>query len=134
MRKVETLILGAGLTGLSAAYHLKGHNFLVIEKNGYPGGLCTTEHKEGFLFDQTGHWLHMKDERTKALFKTLFNDEFVEIVRKTFVFSHNVYTQYPFQSNTYGLPADVIKECVIGFIKAHYENDKSKADENFYEW
>lgn len=134
MRKVETLILGAGLTGLSAAYHLKGHNFLVIEKNGHPGGLCTTEHKEGFSFDQTGHWLHMKDERTKALFKTLFNDEFVEIVRKTFVFSHNVYTQYPFQSNTYGLPADVIKECVIGFIKAHYENDKSKANENFYEW
>ncbi|HNZ53825.1 MAG TPA: FAD-dependent oxidoreductase [bacterium] len=134
MKNVRTLILGAGLAGLSAAYHLKGKDFLVIEKSDHPGGLCTTEHKDGFSFDQTGHWLHMKDERTKALFNTLFNDEFVEIVRKTFVFSHNVFTQYPFQSNTYGLPSDVIKECVLGFIKAKYENDKSKAGDNFYEW
>lgn len=134
MRKVGVLILGAGLAGLSAAYHLKGKDFQVIEKKGFAGGLCTTERKEGFSFDQTGHWLHMKDERTKALFNVLFGDEFVEIIRKTFVFSHDVYTQYPFQSNTFGLPPEVIKECVLGFIKAHYENDKSKAGENFYEW
>ena len=32
MRKIETLILGAGLTGLSTAFHLKKANFLVVEK------------------------------------------------------------------------------------------------------
>jgi protoporphyrinogen oxidase len=134
MKTVETVILGAGLSGLSAAYHLSGKNFVVIEKRGHPGGLCTTEKREGFLFDQTGHWLHLSDERTKELFKLLFGDEFVEIIRKTHVFSHDTFTQYPFQSNTFGLPPDVIKECVLGFIKAHYEKDKSKASENFYEW
>jgi len=134
MKNVKTLILGAGLSGLSAAYHLKGEDFLIIEKSDHVGGLCTSEHKNGFTFDQTGHWLHMRDERTKKLFDLLFGDEFVTIERKTFVFSHNVYTQYPFQSNTYGLPPQVIKECVMGFIKAHYENDKSKANDNFYEW
>ena len=131
MKNVKTLILGAGLSGLSAAYHLKGEDFLVIEKSDHVGGLCTSEHKDGFTFDQTGHWLHMRDERTKKLFDLLFGDEFVTIERKTFVFSHNVYTQYPFQSNTYGLPPHVIKECVVGFIKAHYENDKSKAARKF---
>jgi len=134
MKKVKTLILGAGLSGLSAAYHLSGEDFLVIEKSDHVGGLCTSEHKNGFSFDQTGHWFHMRDDRTKKLFDLLFKNEFVTIERKTFVFSHNVYTQYPFQSNTYGLPPQVIKECVMGFIKAHYENDKSRAHENFYEW
>jgi len=134
MKNVKTLILGAGLSGLSAAYHLNGEDFLVVEKSDHVGGLCTSEHKNGFTFDQTGHWLHMRDERMKKIFNYLFGDEFVTIVRKTFVFSYNVYTQYPFQSNTYGLPPQVIKECVMGFIKAHYENDKSKASDNFYEW
>jgi len=134
MRHVDTLIFGAGLTGISTAYHMKGEDFLVIEKSDHYGGLCTSEHKKGFTFDQTGHWLHMRDERTKKLFRELFSDDFVEIVRKTFVFSHGTYTLYPFQANTYGLPPKVIKECILGFVKAQYENDKSRAKENFYEW
>jgi len=135
MIKKDFLILGAGLAGLSAAYHARGKDFMVIEKSPSAGGLCTTETKNGFSFDQTGHWLHMKDERTKKLFKTLFDDEdVVEIVRKTWVFSHGVYTQYPFQSNTYGLPPQVIKECILGFAEAWKKDDKSRAGENFYEW
>ncbi len=133
MINIKTVVLGAGLSGIAAAYTLK-ENFLVIEKTGLPGGLCTSEHKNGYTFDQTGHWLHMRDDRTKAIFKKLFGENFVEIVRDTYVFSHKVFTQYPFQSNTYGLPPQVIKECIIGFVKAQYENDKSKAKENFYEW
>jgi len=135
MIEKKILILGAGLAGLSAAYHAKGQDFLVVERSNHAGGLCTTETKNGFSFDQTGHWLHMKDERTKKLFSTLFaDDEVVEIVRKTWIFSHDVYTQYPFQSNTYGLPPQVIKECVLGFAEAWKKDDKSRAGENFYEW
>lgn len=134
MITTDILILGAGLSGLSAAYHLKGRDFIVAEKSGNVGGICTSEQKNGFTFDQTGHWFHVKNPRTKALANTLFGDGLVEIERKTFVFSHNVFTQYPFQSNTFGLPPQVIKECVLGFVKAYYENDRSRAKENFYEW
>ncbi len=135
MRNVDTLVLGAGLSGISTAYALRGENFLVLEKGSAPGGLCTSEEKSGFTFDQTGHWLHLCREKTKDLFFSLFpGDEHVQIVRKTFVYSHGTYTLYPFQSNTYGLPPQVIKECIVGFVKAMYESDKSRAKENFYEW
>ncbi|MBP5405890.1 FAD-dependent oxidoreductase [bacterium] len=132
--KTNTLSLGAGLTGLSAAYHSKGRDFLVVEKSDHVGGICTSEHKNGFVFDQTGHWFHVKTSEVRSLMTRLFGQNTVEIERKTFVFSHNVFTQYPFQSNTFGLPPQVIKECVLGFVKAYYENDKSRAHENFYEW
>lgn len=134
MIEKEVLILGAGLSGISTAYHLGGRDHLVIEKNDHPGGLCTSEHKNGFTFDQTGHWLHLSKDPTKALFRSLFPDDAVSIERKTHIFSHGVYTLYPFQSNTYGLPPQVVKECLIGFVKALYTADKSKAKENFYEW
>ncbi len=130
----ETLILGAGLSGISTAYHLGTRDYLVIEKSSHPGGLCTSEHKEGFTFDQTGHWLHLAKEQTRTLFHNLFPDDAITIARKAHIFSHGVYTLYPFQSNTYGLPPQVVKECIIGFVEALYTADKSKAKENFHEW
>ena len=33
-------------------------------------------------------------------------------------------TRYPFQANTYGLPTDIVKDCLIGFI----ENDFTISD------
>ncbi len=133
--ETDLLILGAGLSGLSAAYYSTGKNFLVVERNDTPGGLCVTEERDGFLFDQTGHWLHMKDERTKKLVFSLFSEEeLVSIVRDTYVFSHGVFTRYPFQANTFGLPTDIVKECVVGFAKAWKNDDKTRAKENFYEW
>jgi protoporphyrinogen oxidase len=120
MRKTETLILGAGLSGLSAAYHLgAGHDFLVLEKKGVPGGLCTSKEHRGFVFDQTGHWLHMRDAKVAQLVNTLLGGDLAGITRDSYVFSHKTFTRYPFQSHTYGLPPRVIKECVEGFIRAH---------------
>jgi len=134
MKQVQTLILGAGLSGLSAAYHLGEDDFLVIEKNAAPGGLCTTEEKQGFFFDRTGHWLHMRDERVQRLVSSLSGFETVEIIRASHVFSHGIFTRYPFQSHTFGLPADVVRECVQGFLRARHRNDRLRAAENFYEW
>ena len=57
----KVIIIGAGLTGLSAAYHLekKGFNdYLIVEKEDSPGGLCRSIKQDGFTFDYTGHLLH----------------------------------------------------------------------------
>ena len=41
-------------------------------------------------------------------------------------------TRYPFQANTYGLPSDIIKDCLLGFI----ENDFTDRDniKNYEDW
>ena len=56
-RKVDTLILGAGLAGLSAAYHI-GDAAEIYEALDYVGGKAKSEQFEGYTFDVTGHWLH----------------------------------------------------------------------------
>jgi protoporphyrinogen oxidase len=43
-----------------------------------------------------------------------------EITRKSVIWSNGVYTRYPFQANTFGLPPDVASECVLGFVRAHF--------------
>jgi protoporphyrinogen oxidase len=42
----------------------------------------------------------------------------VDVARKTKIISHGVELEYPFQANLHGLPPDVIKECLLGFIEA----------------
>jgi protoporphyrinogen oxidase len=61
---MRTIIIGAGFAGLSRCRRLKG-GFLVLEAGKKPGGLCTTEIKDGFVFDYTGHLMHLRHKETE---------------------------------------------------------------------
>ena len=113
--KIECLIIGAGLSGLSTAYHLE-RPYLVCEKENTVGGLCRTIYNNGYYFDLTGHLLHLRDDYFKNLIKRLIGDELAIVQRNAWIYSQNVFTRYPFQSNTYGLPHETVKACLMGFI------------------
>ena len=115
MKTDLVVVLGAGLTGLSAAMHLSQKDkILVLEKEETPGGLCRSVTKDGFTFDYTGHLLHLKTDYGKRLITDLMGDSLVEFSRRARIFSKGVWTAYPFQANTYGLPESVCRECVDG--------------------
>src|SRR5262245_6833899 len=48
----DVIVVGAGLSGLSAGLHLQGAGgqVVILEKNATPGGLCSTAHLDGFEF------------------------------------------------------------------------------------
>ncbi len=133
MPHVDAIILGAGLTGLSAALHL-GSDYLVLEKESRPGGLARTERRDGFYFDYTGHWLHLRDERMKALVADLLGDNLAFVARRSKVYSHDVVTEFPFQGNLYGLPPEVIFRCVWDAVASHMERDRRPEPKNFLEY
>ncbi len=123
-----TLVLGAGLAGVSAAYHLKGRPSIVVERENEPGGTARSFEVGGFTFDITGHLLHLHSDYTKKLIPKLLNNEIFTCIRKTWIYSKGVYTRYPFQAYTYGLPDDVINECVMGFVEATLKMPSDKRD------
>lgn len=110
------LIVGAGLAGLSTAYHLGDRSYCVAEKEKEAGGLCRSYQKDGFTFDLTGHLLHFRQAEIKALVERLLAGRLDRHARRSFIYSHRTYTEYPFQVNTYGLPPEVVRECLLGFI------------------
>lgn len=111
------LILGAGLTGLTCAFEL-GAEYRLLEKEQRPGGTARTHADDGFLFDITGHWLHLQDAGVRDLVTRLLGDALLSIERRAAIFSHGRLTPYPFQANTHGLPADVTAACVLGYFRA----------------
>ena len=128
------IILGAGLAGLSAAYHL-GEGYEIFERQSRVGGLCRSEVLDGFTFDYAIHILYSSDPYASRLIKeVLLKENFHSQARSSWVFSHGVYTLYPFQANTYGLPVDVVEECILGLIRATYEDHRHEEPENFEEW
>lgn len=128
----NTVILGAGLAGLSAAYHLKD-DYIIFEKDSRVGGLCRSENYDRFVFDYAIHIIYSSNGYATELIKTLLGDNFQSQTRESWVFYRGVYTEYPFQAYLYGHQSDVIKDCIIGLIKVQYENLGTKPS-NFEEW
>lgn len=66
----NNVILGAGIAGISAAYHLKqkGENSVIFEKDNDWGGLCGFFEIDGFRFDRFVHFSFTKDEKIAELF------------------------------------------------------------------
>jgi protoporphyrinogen oxidase len=44
--------------------------------------------------------------------------DLLEIERKASVLSHGALIPYPFQANLFGLPPEVVQECLVGFVEA----------------
>lgn len=131
----KIVILGAGLAGLSTAYHLgkTGADYLVFEKEDEAGGLCRSKKIDGFTFDYDGHLLHFKYSDIFKLIRDLLKDNLARHKRDAWIYSFNRYTPYPFQANLYGLPPSVIQDCLLGFIKA-YDGQPKNENPSFLHW
>jgi UDP-galactopyranose mutase len=131
---MRVAILGGGLAGLSAALHIPApHTATVFEQEEKPGGLATSDVQGGATFDHGVHVLHTKDEELLAFFEEMVG--FMPTQRqKARIFSHDIYTKFPFQANTYGLPIDVVKDCLLEFIKVTYEGKQTGSFANYREW
>jgi protoporphyrinogen oxidase len=125
-------ILGAGLAGLSAAYHLKDH-YEIFESHSQPGGVARSITKNGFTFDRAIHILYTKDPYAASLIRSLLGHNFTEQSRSAWVYSQNTLTEYPYQANLAGLPEPIVTENVMGLLRARYFEQRNEPA-NFQEW
>ena len=61
---LNILVLGAGISGLCAAWNLvqDGHRVIVLEKKSYCGGLGSTFQRGGYRYDLGPHNIHSQKE------------------------------------------------------------------------
>ena len=106
------LIIGAGPTGLAAAYRLRelGYtNFLLLEASDHVGGLASSEKSaNGFIYDIGGHVLFSHYPYFDRLFDKLLGNEFQELKRESWVWMFDRFLPYPFQNNIKYLPSEVV--------------------------
>jgi protoporphyrinogen oxidase len=132
------VIVGAGLTGLSAAYHLAqaGVKPRVLEALEEPGGACRTLERDGFSFDLTGHLLHLRLAESESLLKRLgvWGRLYRQRRRAGIALAGRI-TPYPIQIHTHRLPAPVRRDCVLGFVRAAMTaRDHPDQEKSFSSW
>jgi protoporphyrinogen oxidase len=130
-------IIGAGPTGLGAAYRLTElgvRDFRVFDRNPYVGGLATSHRDaQGFTWDVAVHVTHSHYHLFDRVLAEALPDGYYQLERRSWVRLHDAYVPYPFQYNIRHLSPEVLWECVEGLL-AKDARAGTPPPANFAEW
>jgi len=92
-------IIGAGLTGLSAAHvlHRSGVPIIVFESASDIGGASITVRFGDFRFDLGGHRLYTRNEAVLRMVHDLLGDELLTVHRRSRIYLDGKFVEYPLE-------------------------------------
>jgi protoporphyrinogen oxidase len=133
----ETLVIGAGPAGLTAAYLLskQGRQVTVLESDPQQvGGISRTVSHNGYLFDIGGHRFFSKSKAVVDLWDEILPNDFIERPRLSRIYYNGKYYAYPLKAfealKNLGIGTSVA--CVASYLYARARPVKAPA--NFHEW
>ena len=134
---MKVVVLGGGLTGLVAGERLAaaGVPAMVLERADEPGGACRSLARDGFVFDHTGHLLHVARPETEGYLDELGVWSRLAVhERRAAIRIGSEITPYPIQIHTHGLAPEVRRDCVLGFVRAWAATTADPGPASFREW
>lgn len=130
--KHDIVILGAGISGISASYHLKEKKIksIIFEKNSSWGGLLDNFEIDGFRFDRFVHLSFAVDEHVKDIFAK--STDFYTHIPDPFNYYKGYWIKHPAQNNLYPLSNEE-KNKILKDFKKRKKKDISEI-KNYDEW
>jgi len=133
MKEIKYLILGSGVSGLSASYHLGHEDCLILEKEAHSYGLIHSYKSNGFTWDLGPHVSFTKHEYVKDIFRKSVNGLFFEKEVKVGNYYRGNWVTHPVQTNLYQIPEPLRSVCVDSFLKKTVGINIDKI-QNYKEW
>lgn len=128
----RVVILGAGLAGLSAAYHLPGWDCCVYEQHPYYGGHAHSWSYDGFIFDEGPHVSFTKSDEVRELFAGSVDGRYQESIALAHNYFYGHILPHPAQTNLYGLPEALVQNCIRDLAQA--QTDAEAVPANYAQW
>jgi protoporphyrinogen oxidase len=127
-------VLGAGLAGISAAYHLGHHLCVIFEKKNHPFGHIYSEEVNGFTWDEGPHVSFTKNEYVKNLFKESTSGDFIEKDVQPVNYFHGYWIEHPVQSNLYAVPEPLRTDCLNDLLSSRETLPDNYHPCNYRQW
>ncbi|MGB0103115.1 MAG: FAD-dependent oxidoreductase [Candidatus Sulfotelmatobacter sp.] len=131
------VIIGAGPTGLGAAYRLHelGHdNWMLYERADYVGGhSCSHVDPQGFVWDEGGHVIFSHFPYFDQLVDRMLGKQENHLVRESWIVKKDTWIPYPFQNNLRYLPKSEQVSCLLGAARAVSQGKPAECG-NFRDW
>jgi protoporphyrinogen oxidase len=124
-------ILGAGLSGLSCAYHFTGKSTVYEAKNSF-GGTASSFSWQGFTFDYGPHLSFTKDEYVQGLFAKAVEGEYLTQAASNSNYSKGTWVRHPAICNLCDFSPTVNRDALLSFLETK-ESDVSEIN-NYKEW
>ena len=125
MTQVKYLIIGAGISGLTAANYLK-KDYLLIEKENEPGGYCRTIHRGDYVWDYAGHFFHFKTDEFRRLFhENIPEQDIISQTKRTKILYKGQLVDYPFQTNIHQLEKQEFIDCLYDLYQRKEKTEYS---------
>lgn len=135
LKNGRIVIIGAGPTGLGAAWRLRElgyEEWIIYEKNSYLGGLSASfKDNKGFTYDIGGHVIFSHYPYFDQAMEEVLQGQYLTHQRNTWIWLKDRFIPYPFQNNIRYLPKYKMIRCLIGL--AERMGNEMKAT-NFKEW
>jgi protoporphyrinogen oxidase len=135
--KKKIVIIGAGPTGLGAAYRLHElgyEDWTLYEKSDYVGGhSCSHVDEHGFVWDEGGHVIFSHYPYFDKLVDDMLGKEENHLIRESWIVKGDSWIPYPFQNNLRYLPKAMQVSCLLGAARAA-ANGKAQESANFRDW
>jgi protoporphyrinogen oxidase len=114
LEKARYLVVGAGITGLSFAAHVRSDDYWIFESEAEPGGYCRTVYTDGFTWDYSGHFFHFRHKDIEHWLVARMQGERVRtVVKDSRIRYRDGLIDFPFQKNIHQLPHDEFLECLV---------------------
>lgn len=137
MIKTSVVILGAGVAGLAAAAEAERNkvDYLLLESNPVVGGLTRSIYINDYIFDYTGHLLHLnKYSSPEEIGRHFDNNDWVRIDRLAKCMYQDTMIDAPFQYNIIQLPANLYQKHLSSYQEAKIDTKQQSGTlkEYFY--
>ena len=132
----QTIIIGAGPAGLSAAHRLaaKGLKPLVLDADEGVGGIARTVAFQGCRFDIGGHRFFTKMTHIDSLWRQMLGPEFIKVQRSSRILYRNRFFEYPLKvSNALGNIGMVEAVRIVASFMVSQVSPYPE-EENFEQW
>ncbi len=138
MKHIQNIVIGAGVSGLSAArlLHEQNKEVLILEKANKPGGLIKCDRVEGHLFHRVGgHVFNSRNQEIKDWFWKHFNQEetFLSAKRKAGINIQNKTVGYPIENYLYQLDDQTVTSIINELMDLDKQGSKSPQEYDNFE-